>query len=124
MYAEPSTKNEELRMTWLRRVGVLVGLLALLAAIFAYVERSTAAAISEQMAVATVHDIDGTSPTEHPPSPLDCTPHGQCSLHAVIPAAPFIEATGPNALEPAAEPYFASEIISPLDHPPRPNEIL
>lgn len=105
---------------WLRRVGVLACLVALLAAILGHVERSTAAPISEQTSVAAVYEMDGTSSDEHAHSPQHCTPHGQCSLHAIIPAAPLIEASGSNAIKPAAEPHRAIEIISPLDHPPQP----
>ena len=125
MYAESSSNTHEMRATSLPRLGVLVCLVALLAAIFAHMgQPATAAATFEQTAAADVHEADGSCPEEHVLSPQHCMQHSQCSLHAVVPAAPTIRGSGSRPIRPAAEPFCGEQIVSPLDHPPKPVEIL
>lgn len=125
MYAESSSNTHEMRATSLHRLGVLVCLVALLAAIFAHMgQPATAAATSEQTTVAAVHEADGSCPEEHVLSPQHCMQHSQCSLHAVVPAAPAIWGSGFKAIRPAAEPFCGEQIVSPLRRPPKAIKIL
>jgi hypothetical protein len=124
MYAEPTSKSENVRVTSLHRLGVLVCLVALLSAIFAHLGHAAATVAAEQTAVATVHEMDGSPVHGHTLLPQHCTQHVQCSLNAIIPAAPSLDVSSAKAAEPAGEPYRRSRIVSPLRRPPKPDEIL
>jgi len=119
-----NSKSEDMRATWLYRLGVLVCLVALLSAMVAHLGHPAATVAAEQTAVATVHEMDGSPEHGHTLLPQHCTQHVQCSLNAIIPAAPSLDVSGAKAAEPAGEPYRRSRIVSPLRRPPKPDEIL
>jgi len=118
-----SRGTHQKQTAWRRRVGVFVCLLALLAALFGYMETPSTAVAAEQ-AVIAVHHAGGSSSEEGAATPLHCVHPGQCAVQAALPAGSSVDLLGSNAVRPAAEEFGGDRVVSPLRRPPKAVEAL
>ena len=104
---------------WRSHAGVLVCLLALLTALFAEVEKSSAAAAgAEQFEIAIGH-IDSPSGGGTTVAHYTCIHHGQCSVQAVLFASPIVDPHGSNAVSIGNCQIGGDRVVSPLRPPPK-----
>jgi len=104
---------------WRSHAGVLVCLLALLSALFAEVETSSAAAAgAEQLEIAIGH-IDTSSGGSATVAHNTCMHYGQCSVQAILFASPTVDPHGSNAVSIANCQIGGDRVVSPLRPPPK-----
>lgn len=104
---------------WRRHAGIFVCLLALLTALFAEMETSTAAATGAEQPEIAVGHIDSPSGGSVTVAHHRCAHHGHCSVQAVLSAGPAVDPHGSNVVGMADCQLGDNRVMAPLRRPPK-----
>ena len=100
-------------------MGVFICLFGLLTALFGHMDETSAAGSALQQVLVTAGHAESPVDSDHLDFPQHCVHQGQCSVQAVLPAAPVIAPQGSSASAAGENQLCSDRAILPLRHPPK-----